>query len=160
MTPAETLLHVTLNPGHSIASPRSAVGQDAMATLAPLLPNGGQPPGPFSAFHVQIVNEAAGGAVFTVTRAREPIVTGGVVWRPEAEAAVWSGLEGLYFQLNESLPALYPHGAEARKPGSLPWLAVVTLPSLLNQARSDVGWLGDFERCLAWALIQAASPPS
>jgi hypothetical protein len=42
---------------------------------------------------------------------------------------------------------------EATKPKTLPWLAVVLLPSLLNQRRDDIGWLGDFERCMAWTII-------
>jgi len=36
---------------------------------------------------------------------------------------------------------------------SLPWLAVVVMPFIVNQAREDVAWLGDFERCMAWTIL-------
>jgi hypothetical protein len=47
---------------------------------------------------------------------------------------------------------------EANKPASLPWLAVVVLPFIVNQAREDVSWLGDFERCMAWTILAERKP--
>ena len=59
-------------------------------------------------------------------------------------------------------PELLAPAKEATKPSSLPWLAVVLLPSLLNQTQGDVGCLGDFERCLAWTILagHGVKPPS
>ena len=38
-------------------------------------------------------------------------------------------------------------------PASLPWLAVLLTPSIITLPKASILALGDFERCLAWALI-------
>jgi hypothetical protein len=38
-------------------------------------------------------------------------------------------------------------------PDRIPWLAVVLLPGIAVQRREDIAWLGDFERCLAFAIL-------
>jgi hypothetical protein len=40
-------------------------------------------------------------------------------------------------------------------PGELPWLGMVILPGLALSAQSDVSWLGDFERCLAFTILDS-----
>jgi hypothetical protein len=36
----------------------------------------------------------------------------------------------------------------------MPWLSVVLLPTGLTTEREELYWLADFERCLAWTLIE------
>jgi hypothetical protein len=40
-------------------------------------------------------------------------------------------------------------------PSELPWLGVVILPGLALSAQTDVSWLGDFERCLAFTILDS-----
>ena len=138
------MVHLTLNTGHVSISPREAVSPEAMATLAPLTAHGGQLPAPFAAFRVT-VSHAPGGAVFTVWRGSEPLVTCGLARTPEAALEVWR-------PLTEMLAAFAPE-ADPQRPDTLPWLGVVILPSLALTARDDIAWLGDFERCYAHAIM-------
>ena len=42
-------------------------------------------------------------------------------------------------------------------PAATPWLAAVLLPhGLACSTKEDIGWFGDFERSLAWALVETA----
>lgn len=146
------MIHYTLNTGHAVASPRSGVGPEAIEALQPLAEHGGAIPG-YAPFRVTITH-GTGSAVFTVWRAAEPVVTCGLAWTMEGEAEAWPAMEKLYLDLSDSRPELVAPGKEAEKPSSLPWLAVVVLPFILNQSRDDVGWLGDFERCMAWTILE------
>ena len=145
------MTHYTLNTGHAVVSPRSGVSREAIEALQPLADHGGAIPG-CAPFRVAI-DHGAGSAVFTIWRGAEPIVTSALAWTAEGEAEAWPAVEELYLTLSDRNPELLAPAKEASKPGSLPWLAVVLLPSLLNQSRDDVGWLGDFERCMAWTIL-------
>jgi hypothetical protein len=143
--------HYTLNTGHAVASPRSGVSQESIVALQPLAEHGGAIPG-CAPFRVT-VDHGAESAVFTVWRGAEPVVTCGLARSAEGEAEGWPAIEKVYLDLSDHYPQLLAPAKEANKPPSLPWLAVVLLPSLLNQSRDDIGWLGDFERCLAWTIL-------
>jgi hypothetical protein len=145
------VIHYTLNTGHTVDSPRASVGREAIEALRPLARHGGLIPG-CAPFRVA-VNHGAGAAVFTIERGQEQIVTSAMAWTVEGEAVAWPAVEALYLNLSDRHPRLFAPAKEAIRPASLPWLAVVLLPSLLNQSRNDVGWLGDFERCMAWAIL-------
>jgi hypothetical protein len=143
--------HYTLNTADTGELPRLAIDPEAITVLQPLIDQGGPIPG-CAPFRVT-VTQASGAAVFTVWRAAEPIVTCALAWTVEGEAEAWPAIEEVYLDLSDRFPQLPVPAKEANKPASLPWLAVVLLPSLLNQSRDDVGWLGDFERCLAWTIL-------
>ena len=145
------MIHYTLNTGHAVASPRSGVGPEAIEALQPLAEHGGAIPG-CAPFRVTITH-GTGSAVFTVWRAADPVVTCGLAWTMEGEAEAWPAIEKLYLDLSDSRPELVAPGKEAEKPASLPWLAVVVLPFIVNQVREDVSWLGDFERCMARTIL-------
>ena len=145
--------HYTLNTGHSNDSPRSGVGPEAIAVLRPLVEHGGPIPN-CAPFRVTI-DHGAGSAVFTVWRAQEPIVTCALAWTAEGESEAWPAIEKLYLDTSDRFPELLAPARVAEKPASLPWLAVVLLPSLLHQRADDVGWLGDFERCMAWTVLDS-----
>ena len=145
------MIHYTLNTGHAVASPRSGVCREAIEALQPLAEHGGPIPG-CAPFRVTVAH-GTGSAVFTVWRGAEPVVTCGLAWTTEGEAEAWPAIEKLYLDLSDHDPELLAPAKEAEQPASLPWLAVVVLPFILNQSRDDVGWLGDFERCMAWTIL-------
>ena len=145
------MTHYTLNTGDSIESPRSGVSDDAARVLSNLV-DGGQLPGPFAAFRVEVVR-GVGGAVFTVMRGREGLVTCGVAWTAAGAEEVWPAIEGLYLDLGDR-PELVAPGRLAVRPETIPWLSVVVLPGIVMCASEFFGWLGDFERCLGWAIIE------
>ena len=150
------MTHYTLNTGHAVVSPRSGVSREAIEALQPLVEHGGAIPG-CAPFRVTVTH-GTGSAVFTVWRGAEPVVTCGLAWTAEGEAEAWPGVEKLYLDLTDRNPQLLGSAKEASKPEVLQWLAVVILPSLLNKSRDDVGWLGDFERCLAWTILTPDGP--
>ena len=105
------------------------------------------------------VTHGLGCSVFTVWRGREPLVTCGLAWTPEGAAEAWPAIEELYLQISDRAPQLMAATKVAEQPNALPWLAVVILPPIHTLRREDIGWLGDFERCLAWAILERASSP-
>jgi hypothetical protein len=133
------LHHITLSSGHVATHRLDVFAPGAVAACKALLPTGGPVPA-FPAFRVEIA-----GPVFTIYRGREPIVTCGLGNGPEGP---WRELCNLQ---RKFLPV------EASRPLRGRWLAVVLLPSLLTTARSDIEWLGDFERVLAAAMLEGAS---
>ena len=147
------MIHYTLNTGDSRVSQRSEVADAAIATLRPLLARGGQLPPPFSGYRVE-VSHAPGGAIFSVHRGAHPTVLCAVSRDPATADRMWSEIEGVYLQLVDNTQHVAP-GKLAERPESTPWLAVVVLPTIILESRSDIGWLGDFERCFAWTLIEA-----
>ena len=145
------MIHYTMNTGHAADSPRSGVGHEAVATLAPLLKRGGGAIPGCAPFRFTTTQDD-GAAVFTVWRGQEPLVTCGLAWT-DADAGIWRVLEELYLELTDKHPRMMAPAQIPEKPGALPWLGVVLLPALLNQRPADVGWLGDFERSLAWTIL-------
>jgi hypothetical protein len=152
------VIHYTLNTGHTVEHTRDLVRGDVLAMLDPLVRSkGGNLPGPFGAFRVEIV-AGNGGVVFSVLRARDPIVTCGLAWTPEGEQELWPEIESLYLDVSDRYPAEMQPLQEPVMPAKLPWLAVVMLPAMTITAKLDISWLGDFERCLAFAILHALAP--
>jgi len=127
--------HVTLMTGDCVLHRLDVLDAGAVAACARLLPGGGQVPG-FAAFRVEIH-----GPVFTIFRGREPLVMCGI---GRGEDDTWRSLVALQ-ECFAPVTAVVPGGL---------WLAVVLLPHLMALAQADVMWLGDFERCLAAALLE------
>ena len=128
------LHHITLSTGSSATHRLDLVDPPALAACRGLLPHGGPVPGS-PAFHVEIH-----APVFTIFRGRDPLVCCGV---GRGADPVWAELVALQRRF---LPV-------ACTPPAGDWLAVVLLPALTLTARSDLVWLGDFERCLAAAIL-------
>ncbi|NUB17294.1 hypothetical protein GAY28_36265 [Azospirillum brasilense] len=158
------LHHITLTTGHSRRSLRSEVEPAVLDAVAPWLDRAlladeplKAPPVPlpvpdlteFSA-HIFTV---PGGLVVTVYGPDNqtvppaaptpiPLVTFGVARRSRSAAKLWG-------VLLKAAPALR---APPDMPGT-PWLAAVLHPSL-TAFPDAANWLGDFERCVAWAWIE------
>lgn len=128
--------HVTLMTGDCVTHRLDVLDPGAVTACAALLPGGGQVPG-FSAFRVEIH-----GSVFTIFRGREPLVLCGL---GNGRDVTWGQLCALQGQF-AVVKAKVPKGR---------WLGVVLLPPLAAVSQSDLGWLADFERCLAAAILQS-----
>jgi hypothetical protein len=142
--------HITLNTGHNARSQRQAVSDATLAIVAPWLltavNSGQQHPIPnFEDYAISAIVED-GGLVVTVygrqpdIGPRMPLVTFGVAQRSRQGEPLW----GL-------LTANFGAHASAKRPAK-PWCAVALHVALLNDLKA-AQWLGDFERCCAWAWI-------
>lgn len=131
------LHHITLLNGHTATHRLDTLDPAAVAACRALLPAGGPVPA-FPAFRVEIV----GNSLFTIWRGQEPIVTCAV---GQGHSQAW---EELFYLQARFVPKLKPHRAPKTA-----WLAVAILPGIGNLTQDDIGWLADFERCLAAAIL-------
>jgi hypothetical protein len=145
------VIYYTLNNSLSIASPRSAASAELIKSLRPLARHGGVIPN-HSPFRVTVLH-SQDCTVFTVRRGSEPITSGMLAWTLDGEAEAWTTIERLYLTAVFNLPTLASPGAVLKKPSSVPWLAVVRLAGVANQPREIFSWLGEFDRCMAWAIL-------
>jgi len=76
-----------------------------------------------------------------------------LAWTLAGETEAWSTIEELLLAAATDLPELRLTDTVAQKPKSLPWLAVVLLGALANQPPDITAWLGQFERCMGWAIL-------
>lgn len=131
------LHHITLATGQDTVHRLDTLDPAAVDACRPLLVAGGPVPA-FPAFRVTSVE---GGRVWTLYRGADPIVTCG--HGAGTADPTWTKLADLQARFMP-VTAAAPAGR---------WLAVVLLPGLLTTARTDIEWLGDFERCMAAAYL-------
>ena len=139
------LWHLTLDTGLGRRSERSEVGDAVVTTLSQQIAEmlDGLPvevrPG------YGLSGAAARGALLaTVSGAHGPLVTVAVAPSGRSSPLLWE-------QLRRSAPAGETLPEDAPQP---PWCAVRIYPAALARDEDAVRWLGDFERCLAWAWIE------
>ena len=152
------ITHITLSTGHSRHSPRSEVSDDALSALAPWLDHavisGQREPLPvpeLSHFSAHVTNDQ-GLLLCTMYgpsgphRASKPyagdtipIVTIGVAQSIRRGQELWALMRTQF------------GAADIQKPPE-PWCAAAILPGITAYP-GMAEWLGDFERCLAWAWI-------
>lgn len=137
-----SLLYLTISTGRVRRSPRSEVSDDVIRALRPLVEAGGGAIKATGDYRVGITRDGRD-ALFTVTCDGIPVRTCGLA--AEGPAAIWRALLAL-------LPAA---GDAGQPPSETPWLAVVIHE---NEANPYLYWLADFERCLAWAILEAEEP--
>lgn len=151
--------HITLSIGHNARTSRADMAPAVTQLLASWLPatiNSGQqhplPVPELSHFSAQVFVQD-GALVVTVsapvgphrqgkTHAGQtmPLVTFGVAQRSRQGAPLWSMLVSAFGSV-----------AGLQQPGT-PYCAVAVHPSIAIY-KGPVEWLGDFERCVAWAWI-------
>lgn len=139
--------HITLSTGHSRRSPRTEVGNDVIAWLRPWLDKllGGTPlplPEPSLDHYSASAHIEQGGLVMTIYAGAAALVTMAVAARSRQSAPLWA-----YMQAQHG-----PSGPGTPAPAA-PWLAVALRPGLAQHADANE-WLGDFERCVAWAWME------
>jgi hypothetical protein len=145
------VVHYTLNTARSISSPRSAASAEVIEALRPLVRRGGIIPN-HSPFRITILHHQ-NCAVFTVRRGTEAITNSMLAWALCGEGEAWMTIENLFLSSAFILPPLAFSGVALSKPTSLPWVAVVLRAGLANQPREICSWLGEFEWCMAWAIL-------
>jgi len=151
------MIHLTLNTNHATRQRVDDISPEAISACRPLVKAGGGPIPGVSPWRVQIT-PGNGCAVWSISRGTQPdAVLCGLAWTSEGAAQVWPALERLLHDTGDAMARAgvladsLAHSPEM--PGELPWLGVVILPALALSAQSDVSWLGDFERCLAFTIL-------
>lgn len=153
------LAHITLTTGHSRRSWRREVGDDTIALLQPLLADvlaGRQVAVPGDVGDYTLSASGAGRCLIATVwgppvaeagGARPPVVTLGVAGHSRCGATLWRLLHD-----SPRPPAVMPEMAITRCPPE-PWCAVrIEVGAAL--CPDAMAWLGDFERCLAWAWLE------
>ena len=130
------LNHVTLNTGPVRRSPRSEVSDEILVELAPALARArGRVKLPnFRGYFVSVDQDWTGGAAFTLSKRRLPLVRCAVA---TDTASAWQGRVWLVAQ-----------GRVAAQHVELPWLGVWLTPDMLDSLKV-LGWLGDAQRSIA-----------
>lgn len=151
--------HITITTGHNARTSRADVDDATLAIVAPWLKNiintdtpHPLPVEPLSHFSaIAFVRE--GGLLVTVYGpsgphlhgapahgAGIPLVTFGVAQKSRHGEPLWA-----------MMTASFPHQPSIKQPRT-PWCAVAVHPSIMAHPAA-MEWLGDFERCCAWAWI-------
>lgn len=152
------ITHITLSTGHASRSDRSSVDDATLVVLRSwlqrLVDTGATESLPVAALSNFAAHATVGHGALLVTllgpagphtpgrpaAARIPMITIGVAQRSRQSAELWP-LMVEQFGARAGLP-----------PPPSPWLAVAVHPSSAAY-RGDIGWLADFEQCVAWAWI-------
>jgi hypothetical protein len=141
-----SLNHITITTGQNRASPRAEVPSGIVLTLAPWLQTAiaaDKPvalPGKNLPGYTAYALVEADALVMTVYYRKAPVVTFGIAHNGNAADYLWEHLASQF------------GNAHGIKCPVAPVCAVVLHPYLLA-APDAVGWLGDFERCVAWTWI-------
>jgi hypothetical protein len=155
------LWHLTINTGDTRRSYRSEVANE---TLAAMRQAGMDSKDEFEIragghFKCEIRNREGSGAQFMIRHTGEPdipLIGASLAITDDEELDHWAVLEKIYQE--KSLPFPLPP-----KPESTPWLAVFLQPCLSDTEKGGeligilgdfMGWVADFERCLAWLFIE------
>lgn len=158
------MIHLTINTGHSNFSPRDEVDQKILAwcqdvALETVAANTGQAIN-LPRMPDYFLTAAAEGSGLIATAWKKlpqemavagtdkmPLVTWGVAVEKDSDSHIWDIL------LNEAKQFESITGkVSAKKPDRTPWCSVLLLPTI-GYDPDSAHWLGDLERCLAWAWI-------
>jgi hypothetical protein len=136
------ILHVALQAGHSYRSYREPADEAAIASLRPLIVADGEHPIPMLDERKLWVTRS-GRLLLATVWAQTPLCTIAV-----ADQAV--GADKLWLMIHEDTQAT----TRADHPPHPPWCAVRFEAGLVGRPEDKV-WLASFERCLAWAWVEA-----
>jgi len=144
----EWFWHLTLNTGDTRKLYRHEVSDDVIAAMRnmDLLKPHADLPIEDEGYKLDTTLDQ-GGAAFTVYNREIPLVHCVLAVDPN-DAPYWEFIERLYLSVTDKAPVNW---VMPLKPVSVPWLAVVILG--LHHDPGAAEWLGDFERCMTWLLI-------
>ena len=155
-----TLTHLTMNTGDTRESARAEVADEIVAALEPLVRAGGGAVPRLPPYTVAITREE-GAAAFTLSHPEYgPLVTC-VLCGDDARADyAWKHCEKLYLKIVDDLARAGLPMPESfmqlpPQPEQAPWLAVILTGAALVIPNDAMEWAGDFERCLAWTILEA-----
>lgn len=136
--------HITLNTGHARDSFAVEVSEEALRACHMLIQrlSATRQPVPGWPDYTISGQRQRRKLVLTVWRGDAPIVTMGIALHSRDGAGLWRAL-------HETAKAPIKTSAERCPPE--PWAAVLIHGGLLL-ASDAIEWLGDFERCIAWAF--------
>jgi len=148
------LQHYTCSTGDVYPSPLGDIDPDILDRVREwTVPGKHRLLRPFNNYHV-IVPSTRHGFFFTLYVGKDiAIVSCGVAHTEAAEAEIWPAIERMYLEFSDHVfENLTRNWKAPHMPDRMPWLAVVLLgpvPHLLRCCE----WLGDWERCMAWAWL-------
>ena len=150
--------HITLATGHTSRINPGDVSGETLARVSPwlaaLVESGDTLPLPVSGLAGYVGNAIVfdGGLICTISGPAPkdgpmagkppPLVSLGVAARSRHGATLWPMMTG---------PVMPPAKPGLQRPGE-PWAAAVVWPTIMLYPDS-VEWLGDLERCIAWAWV-------
>lgn len=133
-----TLYHVVLTTGYHVTHRLDTFEPDKVGACRELLPSGGRVPFVKGPYFVRIE-----GPTFTLFHYDLPTVCGGIGrgcdW-------TWNQMLSLMRDFDFDLQA---------KPHQGLWLAVIPLPSIYTFKKKETGWMFDFQRHLAAAMVSS-----
>jgi hypothetical protein len=148
--------HVTLSSGDVRRSPRDEVEDEAIASLHDFIATmiaGGCPAIPnFPAYTMTGAGEGKC-LIATVWRDDAPIVTIGVAGRSTCGATLWRLMHDQISQMPVLATAGQPCPPEPWCAARLDIGTVILQRDRPQEWTATMGWLGNFERCLAWAWL-------
>jgi hypothetical protein len=144
----DSLKHITLNSGHVRDSPRSEVADEVLDAVRLLVVKTGSFDVPGQPGWRTNLTLDQGAAVFDVRQGNAPIVMCAVAWSTKNAEEVWAVLARMATQFGTPKPPSMP--------AAVPWIGVLLLPTAVG-AQEAMDWLGDYERCLAWAILEEHS---
>lgn len=147
--------HVTLTTGHSRKSSRAELHAGIVEQLAPLvaeIERHGSADFPSPTGLMQIIRLAPDRpsrhiAAWAISDPQGPtLITLAVAMRDRPGAGLWRTLHASPMRPNLA--------TSADDPPPAPWLGVILhLDAMIPTPHPALGWLGDFERCLAWTWV-------
>ena len=143
--------HVTLNSGHARPSPRAEVADHVVSALQPLVAAEAETTLPILDTSYNLHIKRNDGAYLAVVEDDEAtsLITVAISRRNRNGAALWRSLHVWPGEL----------ATRADLPPDAPWLAARIEPD--GFADSELlTWVGDFERCLAWAWLERRPNPA
>lgn len=132
----------------------------ALAYIPAYCANGRWYPPRLSPYTVAITRER-GAAAFTLSHPEYgPLVTCVLCGDDDRAEYAWTHCERLYLQIMDDLAHAGVPMTESvmqlpPRPEGAPWLAVILTGAALVIPTDAIGWAGDFERCLAWTILEA-----
>lgn len=138
--------HLTINTNHVRDTPSDDVPADIRAILHPLIDRaltGERVPVPGFPGYTFSGGEAGRCIALTVWADAVPLVTFGIAPRSRCDATLWQRLGQTAAAEGVTMPAV----------PQAPWVAVL-LHAGAALYPDALDWLGDFERCCAWAWVE------
>lgn len=136
---SQPLYHVVLTTGYNVTHRLDAFAPEKVGVCRDLLPEGGRVPfvkGPYSV--------GIEGPTFTLYRKDCPLVCGGI---GRGCDLTWGQMLSLMRDFDFELQT---------KPHQGLWLAVIPLPTIHTLKRKETGWMFDFQRHLAAAMLSSS----
>jgi hypothetical protein len=148
------LTHYTLNTPHTVLLNKK-VDRTVIKSIEPIIFRALEEwktrhslPTPLDNYNV-LVSVTPGCALFDIYHQSEHLLSvNAIAWTQADADYIWGVFEEFCVEQSTVLA-----GYSLRQPDRLPWLATLTLPSLLAV---ELTWLADFEQSLAVGLIQSA----